>query len=177
MTITRNGSPEFYQLIEQMAEIHNKKSHDYASNNSPFANYQFAGKLSQLFKNPDDAGFIGRIGEKLYRLANLENNGKQPSNEAIEDTEVDICVIIALWVASRRERRGGEGYEITEAQAEKVWKDTHQTPGKAEPTMKGYLVTQITTQLHSLNNNEIASIQDYITRNFGLGGKFNERKV
>ena len=102
----KNGSPIFYKLLEQMGEIHNRKSHDYASNNDPFANYKFAGMLSKLFSNPDDAGFIGRIGEKLYRLANLENSNKNPSNESIEDTEVDICVIIALWVAMRRERRG-----------------------------------------------------------------------
>jgi hypothetical protein len=101
----RHGSPIFYELIQQMAQIHNKKSHDYASDDNPFANYQFAGKLSKLFDNPDDAGFIGRIGEKLYRLANLENHNKLPSNESIADTEVDICVIVALWVAMRRERR------------------------------------------------------------------------
>lgn len=101
----RNGSVEFYNLLDEMSEIHHKKSHDYASNSDPFANYKFAGMLSKLFNNPDDAGFIGRIGEKLYRLSNLENSGKEPSNETIEDTEVDICTIMALWVSFRRERR------------------------------------------------------------------------
>jgi hypothetical protein len=105
MTETRHGSPIFYELIQQMAQIHDKKSHDYASDNDPFANYKFAGMLSKLFNNADDSGFIGRIGEKLYRLANLENSQKSPSNESIADTEVDICVIVALWVAMRRERR------------------------------------------------------------------------
>lgn len=105
-TQQRHGSPTFYKLIEQMGEIHNKKSYDYASNDSPYANYQFAGKLSKLFNNPDDAGFIGRIAEKLYRLANLENNNKIPSNESVEDTEIDILTICALWMASRRDRRG-----------------------------------------------------------------------
>lgn len=100
-----NGSPEFYKLLEEAAETHNKKSHDYASNDNPFANYKFAGMMSKLFNNPDDSGFIGRIGEKLYRLANLENNSKSPANESIEDTEKDIVTITALWVAMRRERR------------------------------------------------------------------------
>lgn len=103
--MTRNGSPIFYALLDTMANIHDKKSHDYASNDSPYANYQFAGKMSRLFDNPDDAGFIGRIAEKLYRLANLENAAKIPSNESVEDTEIDICVITALWIASRQEKR------------------------------------------------------------------------
>jgi len=101
----RNGMPEFYTLLNQMADIHDKKSHDYASNDNPAGNYHFAGMLSQLFKNHKDAGFIGRIGEKLYRLANLENSDKVAMNENIEDTEVDLCVIMVLWMADRRNRR------------------------------------------------------------------------
>ena len=101
----RHGSPIFYKLLEEMAETHDKKSHDYASNSDPAGNYHFAGQLSKLFDNPDDAGFIGRIGEKIYRLANLENGNKVVRNESIEDTERDICVITALWVADRRFRR------------------------------------------------------------------------
>jgi hypothetical protein len=107
-TKSRNGSPTFYKLLETMAELHDRKSHDYASNDSPTGNYRFAGMLSKLFNNPDDAGFVGRIGEKLYRLANLENSGKVAKNESIEDTELDICVIIALWMADRRDRRASK---------------------------------------------------------------------
>jgi len=106
---SRNGSPFFYRLLERMAEIHDRKSADYASNDNPYGNYLFAGELSKLFDDPDDAGFLSRIAEKLYRLANLENsvNGisKIPQNESIEDTETDICVITLLWMACRREMR------------------------------------------------------------------------
>ena len=107
----RCGSPEFYKILEEMAETHDRKSHDYASNKDPFANYHFAGKLALLFSHSEqDAGFVGRIAEKLYRLANLEKSQKTPLNESIEDTEKDICVIVALWMASRRERRKANQY-------------------------------------------------------------------
>ena len=101
----RNGSPHFYKLVEEMSDTHDRKSYDYASNDNPFGNYHFAGELSKLFNNPKDAGFVGRIGEKLYRLANLENAGKSARNETIQDTEVDICTIVVLWMADRRSRR------------------------------------------------------------------------
>lgn len=101
-----NGSPTFYKLLEEMAITHDSKSHDYASNSNPYGNYHFAGKLAVLFAHSEqDAGFIGRIGEKLYRLANLESSGKIAQNESIEDTEKDICTIVALWMADRRDRR------------------------------------------------------------------------
>lgn len=102
----RGGNPRFYQLLEEMAETHDIKSHDYASDNNPSGNYHFAGTLAGLFSHsPEDAGFVGRIGEKIYRLSNLEGGGKHPKNESIEDTERDIAVIVLLWMTDRRERR------------------------------------------------------------------------
>lgn len=101
-----HGSPQFYKMLEEMADTHDRKSHDYASNDNPYGNYHFAGELACLFKHsPEDAGFVGRLGEKIYRLANLEGSGKSPSNESIEDTERDIAVITVLWMASRRAKR------------------------------------------------------------------------
>jgi len=102
----RHGSPLFYSLLSEMADTHDKKSHDYASNSNPFGNYHFAGHLALLFAHSsEDAGFAGRLGEKMYRLANLERDGKTPRNESIEDTERDFAVIATLWMADRRQRR------------------------------------------------------------------------
>lgn len=111
---TRHGNPLYYQLLDKMAETHDKKSHDYASNDNPSGNYHFAGKLSKLFDDPCDAGFIGRLGEKYYRLANLENNKKGTvavKDESVEDTETDIAVITLLWITDRRQRRANKKAE------------------------------------------------------------------
>lgn len=102
----RNGNPAFYEMLDDMARIHDKKSHDYASNSNPSGNYHFAGEVAALFAHsPQDAGFAGRIAEKVFRLANLEAGNKTPKNESVEDTELDIAVITLLWMADRRERR------------------------------------------------------------------------
>lgn len=102
----RNGSPTFYSLLEEMADTHDAKSHDYASNSNPSGNYHFAGQMATMFKHcAEDAGFVGRLAEKIYRLANLEGSGKVAKNESIADTEKDICVIVCLWMADRRDRR------------------------------------------------------------------------
>jgi hypothetical protein len=102
-----HGSKTFYNLLREAAETHSAKSHDYASNESPYGNYHFAGWVAQLFKHSShDMGFVGRIAEKIYRLANLESSNKPVKNESIEDTERDIFVITGLWMADRRDRRG-----------------------------------------------------------------------
>lgn len=111
----RYGSPEFYKLLEEAAETHDKKSHDYASNSNPFGNYHFAGQMAALFAHsPQDMGFVGRLAEKIYRIANLESRGTEPENESIADTERDIFVITGLWLTSRRERRANRSNQKSE---------------------------------------------------------------
>lgn len=103
----RHGSPEFYRLLDEMAETHDKKSHDYAKDSDPFGNYRFAGLVACLFSHsPNDAGFASRLAEKIFRLAVLESDGKTPKNESIDDTERDIATITALWMTERKTRRG-----------------------------------------------------------------------
>lgn len=107
----RHGSPSFYKLLDEMAVLHNKKSHDYAKESDPYGNYKFAGWVASLFSHsPDDAGFAGRLAEKLFRLSVLEGGGLTPKNESIEDTERDIAVISVLWMAARRDSRKREEF-------------------------------------------------------------------
>jgi hypothetical protein len=108
----RYGSKTFYDLLKEAGQLHNIKSFDYASDDDPYGNYKFAGMMSKLFDDSADSGFVGRMGEKLYRLANLENSGKQAKNESVEDTEKDLCVLMILWISMRRDRRKGNSKEV-----------------------------------------------------------------
>lgn len=102
----RHGSKTFYDLLDEMAETHSSKSHDYASNDNPFGDYLFAGTVATMFAHsPLDAGFAGRLAEKMYRLSILEGGHKTPKNESVDDTERDIAVITALWMAARKDNR------------------------------------------------------------------------
>jgi hypothetical protein len=117
---TRHGSPGFYKLLEQMAELHDRKSHDYARDNDPFGNYEFAGLIANMFSSsPVDAGFSGRLAEKIYRLYVLQSENKIPKTDTIDDTERDIAVIATLWMAARRDKRGQDlkGYPIAKEAA------------------------------------------------------------
>lgn len=111
---TRHGSERFYKLLAEMAELHDKKSHDYAKDNDPFGNYHFAGLIANMFSYSfHDAGFAGRLAEKIFRISVLEGGGKTPKNESIADTELDIAVIAVLWMADRQERRMKEANPLS----------------------------------------------------------------
>lgn len=97
----KNGSPEFYKLLEDMAAIHNKKSHDYAMESNPFSNFERAGLIASWFTHPVEIAFAALIGVKLARLAEL-SNGKTPNNESVADTQLDLATYAALWGAWKK---------------------------------------------------------------------------
>jgi hypothetical protein len=108
--IPKYGSNTFYELLDKAAEIHSRKSSDYASKSDPLGNYRFAGLIGSMFSDPTDIGLMTRFAEKLYRLKNLE--GREPLNESIEDTENDLLVIIGLFISNRRDRRLSRNRQI-----------------------------------------------------------------
>jgi hypothetical protein len=146
--IVKDGSTTFYELLDEMADLHRKKSHDYASNDDPTGNYHFAGRVAGMFAySPNDAGFAGRLAEKLYRLANLEKAKKTPLNESVEDTEKDIAVITVLWMADRKDRR-----------LSKQW-DTED-----EATKQEKLVLQLLPVIDKMTKETLVETLDYMRR-------------
>ncbi|OGJ37324.1 MAG: hypothetical protein A2383_01470 [Candidatus Pacebacteria bacterium RIFOXYB1_FULL_39_46] len=77
----------FAEICAEMLEIFIKKHKDYGKGN--------------ILDN-GELGIVFRINDKLRRLQNLRESGKTPTNEAIEDTWIDISVyaVIALLLKS-----------------------------------------------------------------------------
>lgn len=91
-------SKEFHELIDKCKAIHNSKSHDYASEDNSFSNFEQAAFIVGLFNKPIDQVFAGIIGIKVSRLGQLLN-GKIPKNESIEDSFIDLSNYSLLWAA------------------------------------------------------------------------------
>jgi hypothetical protein len=49
-----------------------------------------------------EMGIIFRINDKINRLKNLEQNNKEPQNESIEETWVDIAVYSVIAIMYRK---------------------------------------------------------------------------
>lgn len=86
-------NPKFTKLLNDMQVLHDKKNEDYASENNPYSNFEFAANFAGVTV---DQVFDVLIGVKQARLNELTAKGKTPKNEAVQDSRIDQAVYTAL---------------------------------------------------------------------------------
>lgn len=96
--------PEFLELLDASKVIHLKKNQDYANESNPFSNFERSAELISWFNNPIDKSFMGLIGTKLARIAEL-SDGRIPNNESLDDSFLDLVTYCALWGAYNKRQR------------------------------------------------------------------------
>ena len=96
-----SANPHFTQLLNEMAELHERKNHDYAQADNPFSNFEEAAKEAGLSV---DEVFKVMIGIKNARIRELEGAGKSPENESLQDSYMDRLMYSALQLAYRRKQ-------------------------------------------------------------------------
>lgn len=92
--------PDFMDSLDKMRALHLRKNQDYAQDSNPYSNFDFTEFVLSHFKSDLDKSFVWPIATKLARLANLLDS-KEPNNESIEDSFLDIAVYVLLWKARR----------------------------------------------------------------------------
>lgn len=123
----QHGSPEFYAALEAMADLHEKKSHDYGSGEDPLANC----KSSESFGVPAWVGVMIRIGDKVQRIKSFLEKGSL-ANESLEDALMDQAVysVIALVLYRQSNKVDSEswlGCIPSPPSAVKIHQDTRTT--------------------------------------------------
>lgn len=89
--------PDFLATLDQMREIHRKKNEDYANTANPLSNFDISSYVLALFNHPRDQTFASLIGTKLGRLSSLLQSQRDPNNESVSDSLVDIANYCILW--------------------------------------------------------------------------------
>lgn len=77
----------FSHISSQLLTVFIRKHKDYGKDN---------------ILDSGELGIIFRINDKINRLKNLEQNKKDPENESIEDTWIDIAVYAIIAILYRR---------------------------------------------------------------------------
>ena len=88
-------NPDFEKILEEAKELHNRKNDDYAKTNDPYANF----RECERFGIPAWKGVLVRISDKWTRICNLVkkmDEGKEASNEPLEDSFRDLCVYFPI---------------------------------------------------------------------------------
>jgi hypothetical protein len=89
----RHGDPRFYQLLEEIAELHSRKNHDYSKTDEPLSNFH----RSTNFGIEPWKGILVRMSDKWSRIEEL-SKGKEPKNESLRDSLIDNAVYSLLCV-------------------------------------------------------------------------------
>jgi len=87
------GHPEFYELLERMADLHSRKNHDYAGDTDPLRNF----KASVSIGIEPWRGCLLRMQDKMMRIQNFANCGEMKVvDEKVTDTLLDLSVYSLL---------------------------------------------------------------------------------
>ena len=103
--IRKFGHPAFYKLLDDMAELHSRKNHDYAGTSDPLKNLRACVRL-------DLEPFMGvmvRLQDKWSRLEEfVKSNELMVKNESVVDTLMDNAVYSLLAIILYQEQLAGK---------------------------------------------------------------------
>jgi hypothetical protein len=87
--VPRFGHPRFYELLEEMAELHSRKNHDYAGTSDPLKNLRSCTRMGiEPFM-----GTLVRLQDKWSRLEQYANSRElMVKGEGVKDTLMDNAV-------------------------------------------------------------------------------------
>lgn len=98
-------SRRFHELLTTIAELHDKKQHDYGADEDIFANF----RLSELSGVPAWQGSVIRMGDKYSRISNFIKKGEfKFKEESIKDTLMDMAVYSLITMILFEEAEGNE---------------------------------------------------------------------
>ncbi len=98
----RFGHPDFYKLLDQMADLHSRKNHDYAGTKDPLKNL----RASERIGLPPFQGVMVRLQDKWSRLEEFVNSGQlMVKNESVIDTLMDNAVYSLLAIILYQEQQ------------------------------------------------------------------------
>lgn len=103
----RHGHPRFYELLETISDLHDRKNHDYAGDGDPLKNLRACERMGI----PAWVGAAVRLQDKASRLEQfVKQRELKVKGESIKDTLMDNAVysILAIVLYEEAEREQAE---------------------------------------------------------------------
>ena len=93
-TKLKRGHPRFYELLDIIADLHDRKNANYAKDGDPLSNF----RMCEEFGVPATMGTMVRISDKYSRITQLMKGKKDEVGESIKDTLQDMAVYCLLEI-------------------------------------------------------------------------------
>jgi len=90
----RPGHPRFYQLLEQIGDLHDRKNQNYSKEADPLSNL----RQCESFGIPAYLGALVRLSDKFSRTQELAKGKKDLVQESFQDTLMDMAVYALLTI-------------------------------------------------------------------------------
>lgn len=88
------GHPRFYELLEEIKDLHSRKNANYAEDNDPLSNL----RACEAFGLPAWKGVLTRLTDKWSRIVQLTKGKPDVVGESIVDTLQDMAVYSLLCI-------------------------------------------------------------------------------
>jgi hypothetical protein len=98
--IKQYGHPRFYELLEQMAELHSRKNHDYADQADPLSNFKEVAGATGVTPFTVIRMFLAT---KMARIKQLSVKENLVIGESIRDSLLDLAIYALLGIISLEE--------------------------------------------------------------------------
>lgn len=100
----RPGTDEFLDILQEVREMHLRKSHDYGDTSDALANIRSS---ANVINAQPWAGAVLRMSDKMHRLKAFFHSGRVEF-DGVEDTLLDLCAYSAIALVLYRELQSSE---------------------------------------------------------------------
>lgn len=87
------GHPKFYKLLEEMADTHSRKNHDYADQGDPLSNFKEVAEIVGITPFQVVQVFLAT---KMVRIKQLRTKPNLVQGESIKDSLMDNAIYSLL---------------------------------------------------------------------------------
>lgn len=107
----KSGHPLFYKILEELADMHDKKNKQYASETEPLSNFDRTARtvsklLNDKINNKKLAYAMTLMAKQIDAVYDMVGEGKKDTVEEIEDKFKDIAVYSIICMILSRDNNG-----------------------------------------------------------------------
>jgi hypothetical protein len=115
----RHGHPRFYEIIEELADLHSRKNYDYASGGDPLGNFKRVARIFSAYPNLDlgDPSVIAlvyamkQVDATLWLLNNKHGAKVEGTSERLQDVAVYSMITMIMEEAKVKKPLSDETLE------------------------------------------------------------------
>lgn len=105
----KHGHKKFYEILEELAELHSKKNFDYAGGGDPLGNFQRCGEMIKALLSDGDLSDMKSalifMSKQVDAVIDMIGKGRKEQVEGITDKLNDIAVYAVLARILYEERK------------------------------------------------------------------------